>query len=697
MLSTNYPVVILCSLTAFFFVALLAIILVANPKNTISRLFALYLLSSFIWATFSAFEALDVNAFQEFIFNRIVNILGVFPATISFLIFGLAYLKKSYKFWLIFSLITYLPLSYLMYTGGFSIVYQEPFVGGLRYHSRVEAGELLYLAIGWGALLLGILTFYLIRDLFTSRDKVHLKKVQLMLLAIFVSGGLALVFNAIPSLWVYPVDIIGQLVAGSVLTYAILRFELVDVSTKLRNVIVEIIFSTALATSFLALVVGVQLIFKVSLLWLGVVLAIFVTSLSQPFKERLLRFIDITFYRTRYDYRETINNFVHRVSEILDLQTLCQSIRSTTKETFGAKGVELFVGHENSYLQSTSSTKPAFFEENSPLVTLLRERPEIIIEDQLRNYPQVALEVATLNPELIVPLKSGESLVGILFIQERLSADPYSTEDKSLLVTLASSSAIALKNSILYQEVVEKNLDIERLLEREREVNESKNEFIAIASHFLRTPLTTIKGYLYLLINGKLASREARNYLLRTFNEQKKLGTLVEDIISISSLEKGELKLAKEKVSLGEIVKRLLTDYDSLATEKRIGLTVEIKKDVVILADRQKLTQAVANLVDNAVKFTSVGRVSVVADTSENQARVCVRDTGIGIESFQIRKLFQKFHRGTSLHTYNYVGSGLGLYIAKLIADAHGGKITVSSKLGTGSTFCLLLPLEARG
>src|SRR3972149_241507 len=530
MLDANLPAVVIASITAVLFLILLTIVFIANPRNKVNQAFSLYLIFSLGWSVFTAISAWDVNPQQEYLANYLLNILGIFPAAISYFFFCLIFLKKPFKWWLFYAVVTYLIASYLMLSHVYSVV-DQPFLGGYGFHGRQQVGSLLYLIVIWGSLFIGALLVYLGKELLTSTDKVHLQKVRLLTLATVIGAGAAIVFNAIPPLWVFPVDILGQLIAASILTYAILRFELVDVTTKFRNIIVETIFTTLLAAGFLFTLVVLQLLFRTEfILWIAIILAVFITSLSQPLKERVLKFVDITFYRTRYDYRETINKFAQKVGEILNLNNLAFSIIKTVKDTFGASEVNLFLFHKGFYYPFNFPQEGGLqFSETSGFIRFLKNSNQVVARDEFSRQLDQFPEARSQPSEIIIPLRSGTDLVGILFVYKRVSGDFYSRKDKNLLFTLSQASAIALKNSLLYQEVVEKTSDIEGLLEREREVNESKDEFITIASHYLRTPLTTIKGYLYLLINEKLPPQEASKYLLRAFNEQKKLASLVEE------------------------------------------------------------------------------------------------------------------------------------------------------------------------
>ena len=700
MVETNFLVIFLSLFTSLIFIILLFIVWIANPKSTINRTFSIFLLSAAVWAFFTALQGLETTPFQQYFFNVILNIFGVFPAAISYFFFGLIFLRKSYKLWLFYAIPTYLVFSYLMTTDAFTFFVDEPFPGGYGFHSRQLPGDYFYLAIIWGSSFVVILLFNLIKDLIRkSSDKVHLQKVKLLLLTTIIGSAFAIIYNASPPLWGYPVDIAGQLLASLLLTYGILRFELVDVDVRRRNTLVNIIFAIFLAVVYSLLIILIQFIlpnrFDNYIWWPAIIAGIYITSISLPFRERILRFVDITFYRTRYDYRETINKFASKVSEILELGELSNAIIKTIKETFGATSVDLFVLSKDGYMKLIGSHDFSFHK-NDQIVEYLTINERVIGEEEIKQSLSTVKEVQAIKPQLIIPLISGGELVGFIFIGIRESEDFYSQEDKKLLFTLGRSSAIALKNALLYQEVLENKKKIEKLLEHEREVNESKNEFVTIVSHYLRTPLTITKGYLDLLIRGVAKSGEEKELLSHVYNEQKRLSTLVEDLISISSLEKGELRLFKTKISLVALVKKVADDLASLAKEKGLYLKTEFTDDFeTVQADSQKLNQAISNLVDNAIKFTSIGGVTLKVSKKNTGAEICVEDTGIGIDPQEIPKLFQKFHRGTSITTFNYEGSGLGLHITKLIVEAHRGKVTVSSKLGTGSIFCIYLPIKS--
>ncbi len=694
------PTIVYLSLfTSLVFSILLFIVLVANPKSRINRVFALFLFFGAVWGFFIGLWGFDITAYQERTIGIIATVFGIYPTVISYFFFGLIFLRKPYKLWFLYAIPTYIFFSYLTTTDAIISYAQKPFPGGLGVHQRSIEGDYLIPAVLWGASFVLILAVYLIRELFKkTSDKVHFQKVRLLLIDTVVVSSLVIAYNLNSAFWSFPLDIVGMLLAAIILTYGLLRFELVDVNVNLRNTLVNVIFAIFLSGFYSLFIILIRFLVPNHLdnyiWWPAIITAIYMTSISLPIRERILRFVDVTFYRTRYDYRETINKFTEKVGETLDLEELSRSIIKTIKETFNAESVHIFVLQNRRY-ESLNCSKDCYFERDEPFIKFLHTRDEIIDDQDIHLTSLEEKKLLHLEPKIIIPLKAGDELNGILFVGPRFSEDYYSQEDKNLLTTLGQASSIALKNALLYEEVVNNKKEIEKLLGHEREVNESKNEFVSIVSHYLRTPLTTIKGYSDLLLQGGNKPEEVKEYTNHAFNEQKRLASLVEDLIIISSLEKGQLSLIMTNVSIDSIINKVVDDFTSLATEKGIFLKIKKGENVGnVKVDLQKIGQAISNIVDNAIKFTRIGGVTIGVRRNNSDLEVYVKDTGIGIDTEEVPKLFQKFHRGTSIKTLNFEGTGLGLYITKLIIEAHNGEIKVSSELGKGSEFCIYLPLD---
>jgi len=226
---------------------------------------------------------------------------------------------------------------------------------------------------------------------------------------------------------------------------------------------------------------------------------------------------------------------------------------------------------------------------------------------------------------------------------------------------------------------------------QEKEFDQMKADFIANTSHELRTPLHSIRGFLKLLLDGKVAEMETQQEFLGIIDEESKhLSNLVDGILNIAAMESGKMTFNVQPVSMKEVIERVMVKLKSLADEKEISIKTSLPDSLPIIeGDLEKLEQVVKNLAGNAIKFSSArSKIHIGAETqNESEVLVQVADQGIGIHVDDVPRLFQKFSQVDSSTTRAQGGTGLGLYISKQIIEAHGGKIWVESELGKGTTF----------
>jgi signal transduction histidine kinase len=227
-----------------------------------------------------------------------------------------------------------------------------------------------------------------------------------------------------------------------------------------------------------------------------------------------------------------------------------------------------------------------------------------------------------------------------------------------------------------------------------KEVDQIKSEFMTIASHNLRTPLTIINGYLEMAKQQAL-SEELRTMLQSIEINSQRLGIFAEDLLTISSIESGKKVFTTERMAIGALLQTILDEFTILAKDKHVKIHVSLEDaNAEIFGSKPHLRGAIWNLLDNALKFTPVnGDIYVNMKRVGDTIQISIKDTGIGIAPEEMKRLFTKFHRGTSTITYNYEGTGIGLYVTKLIIDEHKGSIAVDSTSGKGSTFTVLIPL----
>jgi two-component system phosphate regulon sensor histidine kinase PhoR len=228
--------------------------------------------------------------------------------------------------------------------------------------------------------------------------------------------------------------------------------------------------------------------------------------------------------------------------------------------------------------------------------------------------------------------------------------------------------------------------DIEQLKKLER----VRSEFLGNVSHELRTPIFSLKGFIETLLEGAVDDPAVnKRFLEKAYHHANRLDTLLSDLIEISRIESGEMKMSFRYVDAGPILKNLIVDFSDSAAKKKQTLRVEAPDhEVLVLGDKDRLRQAMGNIVDNAIKYSPEGAATVVRLTeAEHSVTIAISDTGPGIEESHLSRIFERFYRVDKTRSREVGGTGLGLAIAKHIVEAHGSKIVVTSEMGKGTTF----------
>jgi signal transduction histidine kinase len=246
------------------------------------------------------------------------------------------------------------------------------------------------------------------------------------------------------------------------------------------------------------------------------------------------------------------------------------------------------------------------------------------------------------------------------------------------------------------------NAELNEANARLRELAEMREEFLALTTHDLRSPLTVISGVISFFTSGRLGelSPEQKNMVGMMERNTQNLIELVNDLLDAAKLESGSLQLELAPTDVRALIHEICEPLEPLALEKGITLTEDVPAELplVVRADRAKLRRVIVNLLSNALKFTlKGGRVSVRVEQSEAELRVSVTDTGVGIAAADIPLLFDKYEQARHRATRGEKGTGLGLYITRQLVELHGGDIHVESEVGRGSTFSFTIPLAGDG
>ncbi|RKH26860.1 response regulator [Corallococcus praedator] len=311
------------------------------------------------------------------------------------------------------------------------------------------------------------------------------------------------------------------------------------------------------------------------------------------------------------------------------------------------------------------------------LVPDVRLRPEPLHRDAT---PRRAVAELGLRSVVNVPLPGREGPLGVLSLGT-LGERTLGPVDLALGQELARRAGLALENARLFQEA--------------REAVRLRDEFLTVAAHELRTPLTTLRLQLGSLLQRTEVHHlepEVVTRLERSVRQVRRLGTLVEGLLDVSQLSSGELSLMPERFDLEELVAEVLERHQAEARAAGCELRQSPRQGLWGTWDRLRVDQAVGALISNALKFGPGRPVEVDVGRSGAFARIQVRDRGIGVPGDQVERIFERFGRAVSSHSYG--GLGLGLYLTRRAAEAHGGRAWAEPGLGEGARFTLELPLE---
>lgn len=274
------------------------------------------------------------------------------------------------------------------------------------------------------------------------------------------------------------------------------------------------------------------------------------------------------------------------------------------------------------------------------------------------------------------------AMISTYFISNYFTEEPEMT---ALLTIIVSAAILVIGSAIVH--------GFDRLLE----ANKMKTEFIRIASHQLRTPLSALRWANDLLMGGVTVTKptaEQEEYLEIIKNSNQRMLKLVNDLLDVTKIEMGNLKIVLKPLDLKKIIEDVALELFPLAKASNLSLKFNIHESLpLVFSDADKIRMVVLNLIDNAIKYTKGGgTVSVTAEGKGSFVEVAIKDTGVGIPKDQRKNIFQKFFRSDNAMKHQTVGSGLGLFIVKAIIDSNQGRIWFESEEDKGSSFYFRIP-----
>lgn len=388
---------------------------------------------------------------------------------------------------------------------------------------------------------------------------------------------------------------------------------------------------------------------------------------------------------------EALRILARQLAAETDTAALLEILCNAGAEQCGANGAAVLraVANEGEVISAigplTTARNRRFALPNSLAREVLRTRDVVAVEhfsDSQRPLLQVAPGL-NIGPMLLGPLIAHDNILGVIAVTRDDDAPPFTAREIHRLRAISDYAALALWKA--------------ELLDRAHAADRAKSRFLATVSHELRTPLTALAGYEELLADqviGPLSDTQL-DVLERMRSVTNHLAAVIEEVLAFSSLDEGRETVRPTDFLAADIVRATASVIEPLARQKELDFRVTLPvAPIRMTSDVDKIRQILVNLAGNAVKFTDRGEVQLVLQRGDGEVLIQVVDSGIGIATVDVDRLFKPFAQLDTTLTRRHGGTGLGLYIARGLAELLGGRIEVRSEVGKGSCFTLILPAD---
>ncbi|MDB5177807.1 MAG: Sensor protein resE [Candidatus Saccharibacteria bacterium] len=550
------------------------------------------------------------------------------------------------------------------------------------------------------------------------------KRQAILILAAFCSSALlGLILNVILPLLglTWETTRLGPVVTVAlvaIIAYTIVKHGLFDIRFAAVRSVVYIfsLLTLSIIYYFLAYIVSVtifqgEISSTVSISPINIFLALLLAFIFQPIKSFFDKTTDSIFYRGRYNTDE----FYARLSEVLttttDLRNLLERASNEIGTTLKAEQAFFFVQYNHVH-HVTAGTKR---HTSLPLADAHRlneyvkkEGHDIIVTELLLEDHTIHRMLISHRVAIMMPIMRGSSILGYLALGEQRSSG-YTNRDIKVLKTISDELVIAIQNSLSVEEVKDINIHLQQRINAAttelrtsntqlRHLDKTKDEFLSMASHQLRTPLTSVKGYLSMVLEGDAGkvSETQKQLLGEAFSSSERMVHLIHDFLNVSRLQTGKFMLELHPYDIVKLVEEEVRSLERTAETRNMKLKLVNTIDHLILnIDENKIRQVVMNFIDNALFYSHDDSViTVELKEVDGQVELRVIDTGIGVPKGEQAQLFSKFYRASNARKQRPDGTGVGIFLAKKVVTEHGGDVLFESEEGKGSIFGFTLPIE---
>ncbi len=499
-----------------------------------------------------------------------------------------------------------------------------------------------------------------------------------------------------------------SIIFSGLIAYAIVKKKLFDIKSAITRSVAYVLSIGTIVGLFSLSTIGIaNYVFRgesqenirsaISILLAGV-LAISFQSLKRFFN----KFTGKLFYKNAYDTQEVLDSLGNTLVAEIDLRKILASTRKILTDAMNSSFIEFVLLRDGKPSLDLPDENGARIGGINLIEHISDDHDDMLITEELPVGNSLHRSFSNENISVVLRLKTHTQIVGYIFLGEKLSGEIYGSQDIKLLSIITNELAVAIQNALRFEEIEKFNITLQQKVDKATaelrktnqkliDLDEAKDEFISMASHQLRTPLTSMKGYVSMVLEGDAGkiSTMQKKLLDQAFVSSQRMVYLIADLLNVSRLKTGKFIIESKPTDLAKVVEEEIGQLVETAKGRNLELKYDKPKEFpMLMLDETKIRQVIMNFADNAIYYTPAGgHIKVNLADKKDTIEFTVVDDGLGVPKAEQHHLFNKFYRAGNAKKARPDGTGLGLFMAKKVIVAQGGAIIFSSTEGKGSTF----------
>ncbi|MBN1915515.1 hypothetical protein JW796_00780 [Candidatus Dojkabacteria bacterium] len=732
-----------------FQVFLNIIVLTGNFNSKTNRWFVLMNIGIMVWISSISLANIQFRAFAFSLFINQLSFISVILFSL-FLFFFVQNFPREVKVTSFFSKII-LPISAVVWI---ILIFRTNLIieNLVRVEDRydIERGTLYFPYILY-ILLIVLKSIRLLVKKYIVSEAIEKAKLKLLIISFVLITIVILMTNAIiPSVTKTtvssnygPFAIIFWL---GIIAYTTRKHRLLDARFLLGKLVYYLLLSIILYCFFYG-ITAIHMrffgsIYNINAYAIGLLYAILTVSIFNGANNFIRKYIDSKLINPGYDPLETVDELGNQIATILDINRIGETVLSTIARTIRPGYKSLIVipnkkkgnPFEINYKGQTMKFEPENYELAQEIWKVTGKDPIVydeIQQDLFSRYAPKQLQIRSIKKamernllKVLVPLGQNENICGILILGQKEADTPYTVQDIEFLKSIASTTRVAVERAIFYEEVVDlnrnlllrideatkelqtKNKDLQNALDTVKEIQRRERDMIDIMGHELRTPITIVRNAISLINNSieknqNIPLESLAKYIKMAQESAEREVSLIETLLSATKVDAQRLQLFRENIDFRDVVHDSILALKPKAEAKSLHIIYNEPRILPeVYADRTRVQEVMDNLLSNAIKYTERGYIEIKLETKRDYLKCSIKDTGLGIPLEDIPNLGKKFYRVKShldeekeSPIVRPGGTGLGLYVSFELVKVHGGKVSVESEIGKGSTFSFTFPV----